>query len=324
VLIQSIQAFSRKVLRRHYLDNVQIKSFHLENTQSSCDELKFLLQEQDLFSEKDWFLIELQKPGKYTAEFLKELHIKYGQQKNYQVFLPHLDKAAKESPWFTQFSKHHTCIYLPKLNSQPQFFKQWLYFEAGQHRLELSTECIAPFEQNCHHNLVQAKQILKQLYFAYALKNGSDSNSKPYYITLTDLKPYLGQHSEYEFGDVLQALWLGQSQKMLQACEYLMQKETPHFLIWLINDDFLKLHNLLEQRQKQKGSPPNFKTLNIWGDKQKALTRALSLYTMNELNIFWQQLLQLERSSKGIEAFHANIWQPVIAFLLSLIKQQKV
>jgi DNA polymerase III delta subunit len=313
-LIQSTEKLSKKILNKQY-PSIQIKSFELENSQSSCDELSFLMQEQDLFSETNWFFIHLQKTGKYINPFLKELH-KKALQKNYHIFLPHLDKASKESPWFNEFSKHHYCIYLPKLNLQPQFFRQWLNFEAAQHRLDLSIDCIPLLEQNCRHNLVQAKQILKQLYFAYGLQTDQDRA----YITLNQLKPYLGQHSEYQFADVLQAMWLGQSTKMLLACEYLMQQETPHLLIWLLNDDFLKLHALFDQ--KQKTGSYQFKSLNIWGDRQKALNRAANLYTAKEINAFWQQLLELERQAKGIDNFHANIWQPLISLFLKFIKVQ--
>lgn len=326
-LIQTLKDAHQKILKNNLNtsnnqnnnlspeNNFKRKNIKIEQSKD-WDEFFFERQSFDLFSGQTFIYaqIEQQKLTKLHIDHLKTIH-EIG-LKNYFLCLPAIDKTVREAPWLKAFEKLHTCIELPKLNYQPQFFKEWLIYTAKNYQLNFSPDALNLLMSHTHNHLIQAQQVLQQLYHRYVLNDLNIKNNIE--INLETLKPYLQQHSQYEFSDILQAMWQGQTQRMLKACEHIMQTETPHLLIWLINEDLLKISQLLEYKTRQEAI--NYKALNIWGDKQKAYSHALRSITRRDLNQYWQSVLMLERASKGIDNWHQNIWQPMLVLLTKISK----
>jgi len=218
--------------------------------------------------------------------------------------LPKLDKTTKHSVWFNALEKNGTCVEIHSIDNAKM--PNWIKHTAKELALDLDNETINWLAYQFQNNLISLYQELQKLSLAF---NGQK-------ITLADIQTSILDVSQYKAYDFINACIAGNKNLVVKHANFLRQ-DTPILCLWLLIEELILL---LEIKDKTKtDSLYNvFKTLRIWGYKEKNLTKALQRLSIEKINYFLKECYKLEKQTKGAEQHSNNLWESLQLLCLGI------
>lgn len=227
------------------------------------------------------------------------------------IILPALEREAKKSVWFTQLQNAATIITLQDV--APTQLPQWIANRLAMQKQMTDDASLAFMAHQVEGNLLAAHQEIQKLGLLYP--EGK--------LSTEDINSAVLNVSRYDAFKLGEAVLAGDTERTSRILQGLQDEgEQPvavmNPLIWLIRP-LVRVKRAQAHGENLHNAMTNAR---IYGDRQQLTQRALSRFSMRQLEAALQKLCDVDRIAKGIMVGDAWLELSRLCFGLAKIRKR--
>ena len=222
------------------------------------------------------------------------------------LHLPKLDKKQRQSATFVHLQKAGAVIACPRITRQA--LPGWIRQRLRQQQQQIDDDALAFLANQVEGNLLAAQQEIEKL----ALLFGAES------ISLSTMQTALADMARYDIFQLSEALLNANPHRFIRILQRFQQNdEAPHLVLWSLTDTIRTLLRFICGQEAGKRQMDLYKTLQLWGDRQRHIEQAAKRLPKKQLELALIQAAYIDRLIKG--AARGDYWQPLLQLGLSLM-----
>lgn len=247
-----------------------------------------------LFGERSFLDLRLPtgKPGTQGAALLQRYFSQPAPDRVVLLQLPYLDKAQRNSAWFTAVQEQSVVIQTRTV--PPQRLGAWIRARVEQAGMRITPDALSFLAQQIEGNLLAARQEIEKL----ALLDIQE-------IDLPTLQAQLMDMARFDLYEFANATLLGDTARALRMLRGMRESGGSELLIlWVLTRDIRALIQATQRRAQ--GASISQAVQGVWGTSQEGLRRALNRFDLRQAWALLEQAAQVDRVIKGRSAGHLD------------------
>lgn len=229
------------------------------------------------------------KPGVDGAKTLQSLANKSLPDTTVVIILPTLERDTKSSAWFTALESHAQVIMLNEVDAAG--LPKWIADRLARHGQHTSIQTLEFIAHQVEGNLLAANQEVEKLSLLYPQGELSDE-------TVREAVLNVSRYDAFQLGE---AVLVGDADRTVRIIQGLQDEgETAvavmNPLIWVLRP----LVRIKQAEMRGANLASAMTNARIYGDKQTLVKRAITRFSLRQLEAALQKLADIDKMAKGV------------------------
>lgn len=229
------------------------------------------------------------KPGLEGGKALQALTAKALPDTTIIIILPTLERDAKNSAWFAALESHAQLISLNEVDAAS--LPKWIAGRLAQHGQYTSQQTLEFLAHQVEGNLLAANQEVEKLSLLYPQGELSEE-------TVREAVLNVSRYDAFQLGEAVLAGDAERATRILQGLQD--EGETAvavmNPLIWVLRP----LVRIKQAEMHGANLASAMTSARIYGDKQTLVKRAISRFSLRQLEAALQKLADIDKMAKGV------------------------
>lgn len=229
------------------------------------------------------------KPGLEGGKALQALTAKALPDTTIIIILPTLERDAKNSAWFAALESHAQLISLNEVDAAS--LPKWIAGRLAQHGQYTSQQTLEFLAHQVEGNLLAANQEIEKLSLLYPQGELSEE-------TVREAVLNVSRYDAFQLGEAVLAGDAERATRILQGLQD--EGETAvavmNPLIWVLRP----LVRIKQAEMHGANLASAMTSARIYGDKQTLVKRAISRFSLRQLEAALQKLADIDKMAKGV------------------------
>lgn len=229
------------------------------------------------------------KPGLEGGKALQALTAKALPDTTIIIILPTLERDAKNSAWFAALESHAQVISLNEVDAAS--LPKWIAGRLAQHGQYTSQQTLEFLAHQVEGNLLAANQEVEKLSLLYPQGELSEE-------TVREAVLNVSRYDAFQLGEAVLAGDAERATRILQGLQD--EGETAvavmNPLIWVLRP----LVRIKQAEMHGANLASAMTSARIYGDKQTLVKRAISRFSLRQLEAALQKLADIDKMAKGV------------------------
>lgn len=261
----------------------------VDDDQFDWAELLDHCQAMSLFSSRKLIELELTsgKLNKQASDIIQQVAGQLSQDTILVIFGPKLEQNQTRAAWFKALDKQG--CYIPVYEIEGQHLRRWLQQQLQQRNLQMTPDAQNYLLELTAGNLLACSQELEKITMANTAA----------FIDITDVEKLVADQSRFSVFQLMDQLWLGNSEKCLTMINRLQSEEVePNILIWSMQKDVTLVQQLVQAKQFNLDTKPILDSHRVWKNKQQQFINAANKLPIDVVNKALEYLSQIDQGLK--------------------------